>query len=268
MRPVNLIPPEERHDRGPVRTGPIAYLLMGALGLVLVGVTLVVLTNNKIGDRKAEIADLQQKEAAAKARADELAPFAQFKNVEDQRTSTVQSLADSRFDWERVMRELALVIPGNVWLTELSGAVSGDVTTSGDATSSSGTTSTAPPIDAPSLTIKGCATGQDAVAGFLAALRDIDGVTRVGLSSSERPSGGAGSTSGASGGSGSGGSTDCRTRDFITQFEVVVAFDAVPAPQVPGAAPSTSAPPVTATASASTETAPASATTGTSATSP
>ena len=29
------------------------------------------------------------------------------------------SLADSRFDWERVMRELALILPGDVWLTSL-----------------------------------------------------------------------------------------------------------------------------------------------------
>jgi Tfp pilus assembly protein PilN len=260
MRPVNLIPPEERRDRRPVRTGPIAYLLVGALALALTGVTLVVLTNNKIGDRKAEIAGLQQKEAAAKVRADQLAPFAQFKSVEEQRTSTIHSLADSRFDWERVMRELALVIPGDVWLTDLSGAVSGSAT-------SSSSTSTGSSIDAPSLTMKGCASGLDAVAGFLAALRDIDGVTRVGLSSSERPSGGAGSSTGSS--SSSGGSTDCRTRDFITQFEIVIAFDAVPPPQFPGAAPSTSTPAAPADSSAtSTETAPASATTGTSATGP
>ena len=32
--------------------------------------------------------------------------------------ATVTSLADSRFDWERVMRELSLVLPADVWLTE------------------------------------------------------------------------------------------------------------------------------------------------------
>ena len=31
--------------------------------------------------------------------------------MSEQRVATVTSLADSRFDWERVMRELALILP-------------------------------------------------------------------------------------------------------------------------------------------------------------
>jgi Tfp pilus assembly protein PilN len=259
MRPVNLIPPEERRDKRPIRTGPIAYLLVGALALALGGVTLVVLTNNKIADRKADITNLQQQVSEAKVRADQLAPFAQFKSVEEQRAATVRSLADSRFDWERVMRELALVMPSDVWLTDLSGAVSGSASSSSSTdTASAGAGSS---ISGPSLTMKGCAAGNDAVARFLSALRDIDGVTRVGLSSSERPSGSeTGSTSAS--GSGSAANSDCRTRDFITQFEIVAAFDAVPTPQIPAAAPSTAASSTpTAAAGTSTESTPASATT-------
>ena len=67
------------------------------------------------------------------------------------------------------------------------------------------------------------------MAGFVTALKDIDGVTRVGVESSElaEEKEGAGSTSGASS---SGGSTDCRTRNFITLFQITVAFDAAPVP--------------------------------------
>jgi Tfp pilus assembly protein PilN len=249
VRPVNLIPPEERRDRAAVRTGPIAYMLVGALALALGAVTLTVLTNNKISDRKAEIGSLRQQEVAAKARAAQLAPFAEFNKVEEQRAQTITSLADSRFDWERVMRELARVIPSDVWLTDLNGAVSSAV--ANGATSS---TTASTPIDAPSLTLSGCAAGQDAVAGFLAALRDIDGVTRVGLTSSEKPTGGQ-STTGSSGSGG--GDTECRTRDFITKFEIVAAFDAVPTPEIPGAAPSAPASPAPAPAP-STEATPAS----------
>ncbi len=255
MRPVNLIPPEERRDKGQVRTGPIAYLLVGSLAVALAAVTLLVLTSNKVSDRKAQIADLQQQQAAAQQRATELAPFAQFATVEQQRTATIKSLANSRFDWERVMRELALVIPGDVWLTDLSGTVGGDASTTSTDTGSASATVTG----VPSLTLKGCASGQDAVAGFLSALRDIDGVTRVGLSKSERPSGtttGSSTEGGASGG-------DCRTRDFITQFEIVAAFDAVPTPPVPGATPAPGAPTTPAPASTP-ETTPASDTTATS----
>ena len=37
---------------------------------------------------------------------------------------TVSSLAQSRFDWERVLRELSLVIPEDVWLVKVTGTVS------------------------------------------------------------------------------------------------------------------------------------------------
>lgn len=244
MRPVNLIPPEERGDKAPVRTGPIAYLLVGALALGLAGVTMLVLESNKVSDRKAEIASLQQQEAEASQRAAALAPFAQFSSVEEQRKATIESLADSRFDWERVMRELGLILPADVWLTDLTGSVSGGAegaTAAPDAAAAAATGSSA--ISGPSLQLTGCAVGQEAVAGFLSALRDIDGVTRVGLTSSERPTdtGGAASGAPAAGDSAApaGGQTECRTRDFITKFEIVVAFDEVPAPEVPGAAPAT-----------------------------
>lgn len=234
MRPVNLIPPEERRDKASVRTGPIAYMLVGALALALGAVTLLVLTNNKVADRKAEISSIKQQEASARARAEQLAPFTNFSTVEQQRRDTIKSLADSRFDWERVMHELALVMPSDIWLTQLTGSVGGAAAPAGSDTSTADTSS----ITGPSLQLSGCAAGQDAVAGFLSALRDIDGVTRVGLTSSERPTGET-SASSSDSASGGGGSSDCRTRDFIAKFEIVAAFDEVPAPQIPGAAPAT-----------------------------
>jgi Tfp pilus assembly protein PilN len=261
VRPINLIPPEERGDKAAVRTGPIAYLLVGTLALGLAAVTMLVLASNTVSDHKAEVAELSQQEADARARAEQLAPFANFKTVEQQRAATVKSLADSRFDWERVMRELSLVIPGDVWLTELTGSVGGASTTTGD-TSTSAATGTSS-VSGPSLQIIGCAAGQESVAAFLASLRDIDGVTRVGLTSSERPTG----ESAASSDSGEGaGNSECRTRDPIAKFEIVAAFDEVPTPQVPGAAPAAPtatepaapAAPATDQAAPSTETTPAS----------
>jgi Tfp pilus assembly protein PilN len=234
MRPVNLMPPDERRDKIVGRTGPMAYLLVGALALALAAVTLLVLTNNQVSDKKAQVAELQGQEAAARQQADQLSPFASFKSLEQQRTDTIRSLADSRFDWERVMNELGRIIPSDVWLTEMSGAVAGGQ--SGSDTSSTADTSS---IAGPSLTLSGCAAGQEAVAGFLSALRDIDGVTRVGLTSSERPTGGAAASSSDSASSSGGASSDCRTRDFITKFEIVAAFDEVPAPAIAGAAPAT-----------------------------
>jgi Tfp pilus assembly protein PilN len=243
MRPVNLLPPEEKGQKAPVRTGPIAYLLVGALALALAAVTMLVLTSNKVSDRKAEIERLQAQEAAASARAAQFAPFANFDSIAEQRAATVKSLADSRFDWERVMRELALIMPSDIWLTELTGSVSGGATGGASTTASTDTSS----IAGPSLQLIGCGAGQESVAAFLSALRDIDGVTRVGLTSSElgepgEGDAGAGGPSPDSAGAAAAGGSDCRTRDFIAKFAIVAAFDSVPPPAVPGATPAPTAP--------------------------
>jgi Tfp pilus assembly protein PilN len=235
MRAVNLIPLEERRGQhSPLRTGPIAYIVVGVLFLALAGVTSLVLTGNQIAERKTEVARLHQEVAVASARAQRLAAYTQFRALSEQRVETVRSLADSRFDWERVMRELSLVLPSDVWLTSLTATAAPGATISASASGSSGSGLRAA-IAGPALEMSGCARGQDGVAGFVGALKDIDGVTRVGVQSSALPD--VGTAAGATtGGEGSGGSTDCRTRGFIAQFQLVVAFDAAPVPVSAGGA--------------------------------
>ena len=238
MRPVNLIPHDERRGgHAPNRTGVLPYILVGALAVAVLAVSAVVLTGKQIDDRTAEKASLEAQVAETTAQANALAPYTSFATLSQARSATVTSLAQSRFDWERVMRELALVLPDDVWLTGLTGTVSPETGLSTTATDD-------PSITGPALSITGCATGHDAVAGFLEALKDIDGVTRVGIGSSER--GAAGGT--AAGGGGSANTTDCKTRSFITQFTITVAFDnvaaaATAAPAAPAApAPSSEGP--------------------------
>ncbi|HYY74228.1 MAG TPA: PilN domain-containing protein, partial [Solirubrobacterales bacterium] len=183
-----------------------------------------VLTSNQISDRKTERASLESQVAEAQAQAKRVQSFGDFAALQQAREQTVVSLAQSRFDWERVLRELAIVIPDSVWLTSLTGSASAE--SGSPSSSSSASSSVAEEVTGPSLDIEGCATGHEAVASFLAALRDIDGVTRVSVLKSDRPdsSGGGESTSSSAGGDGG----NCATRDFISQFEIVAAFDAVP----------------------------------------
>ena len=225
MRPVNLIPGEERRGQNaPLRSGPIAYIVLGALVALLAGVTLVVLTGNQIADNEAELAQVKREDAAATAQAQRLTAYTQYQLLSEQRVTTVKSLADSRFDWERVMRELSLVLPSNVWLTSLTASASPGATESGG---EGGGGSLREAVAGPALEMSGCSTGQDGVAGFVGALKDMDGVTRVGVESSALPPVG---TAAGTGEGGEGGSTNCRTRDFIAEFKIVVAFDAAPVP--------------------------------------
>jgi Tfp pilus assembly protein PilN len=224
MRPVNLIPAEMRQGaRAPMRTGPVPYILLGFLAAVLAGVALLVLTGNQVSERKDEVAQLKHEDAVAVQEARRLAAYTQFQTLHEQRLATIAGLADSRFDWERVMRELSLILPHDVWLTELSASASSETETSGGSGTLRGS------VPGPALVLSGCAAGQESVAGFVTALKDIDGVTRVGVESSELgdEAGGAGSTGG---GSEEGGGVNCQTRRFIAKFNLVVAFDAAPIP--------------------------------------
>lgn len=229
MRPINLIPPEERHgSQSPLRTGPLPYIVLGALVALLAGVSLLVITGNQISERSEEIVTLKREDAAAQKQAERLSAYVQLAELRQARTETISSLADSRFDWERVMRELSKILPSNVWLTGLNASASPHAAEGGGGASGSSASALRASIPGPALELSGCAKGQNGVAGFVTALKEIDGVTRVGVQSSAvAPEG---SSAEGGGGGGGSGATDCRTRKFIAQFQMVVAFDAAPVP--------------------------------------
>ena len=173
MRPVNLIPPEDRRgDLAPLRAGALSYMLIGVFAVGLIAVVALVLTQNSVTKSENEIAELEVARDEAAQRAEALAPYAEFASLQAQRETTISSLAQSRFDWERVLRELALVIPGEVSLANLEASSTPE--DASDPAAGSG----------PSLTMMGCAPDHTAVATFVAALEDIDGVTRVALDNS------------------------------------------------------------------------------------
>ena len=227
MRPVNLLPPEDRRgEHAPLRAGFASYAIIGVLVVALVGVVLVIMTGNQITDSKAELASLQARKAQADVAASKLAPYQDFATLSAARSETVSSLAQTRFDWERVLNELALVIPHRVTLDSLTGSAGAGGADSGASTSAD------PSITGPSLQLAGCAEGQNGVARFLAALRDIDGVTRVGMQSSqlgEQSDAATGAAAPAPGGDAT--ASSCQTKPSIARFEITVAFDAVPVPE-------------------------------------
>jgi Tfp pilus assembly protein PilN len=230
MRPVNLIPLDERRGgRAPLRSGPVAYVLVAGLALAFLGVYMLVSTGNAISDRESQLAALEQQLESSEARAEALQSFTEFATLEETRTQTVSDLARSRFDWERVMRELALVIPSDVSLTNVTAKVSASVT-SGSSSEAGGAEAGASTegIQGPSLAMTGCTSNHDSVAQLVAALRDIDGVTRVGLQSSSKNSEEASSTGTST--ADSGGS--CVK---ATSFELAVAFDGVAVDPTTGA---------------------------------
>ncbi|MGH2937975.1 MAG: PilN domain-containing protein [Solirubrobacterales bacterium] len=208
-----------------MRSGPLVYIVIGILVVALGGVAALVLTENQISDRKDEVAQLRRQDNALSARTQQLTAYTQFQALREQEVSTVTALADSRFDWERVMRELSLVLPDDVWLTSLSASAA--ATSESSTSSGGGGAGLRSGVAGPALELSGCTIGHDGVAGFITALEDIDGVTRVGVESSVL----AGSGSEAAG-SESGG---CEGGKSTAQFAIVVAFDAAPVSTPPTA---------------------------------
>jgi len=240
MRPVNLIPPEHRRGAdAPTRTGALSYVVVGVLAVVLIGVTAMVVFGNRVSDKEDEVAALEARAAEASARAESLATYTTFQGIHDARVQTVSQLATSRFDWQRVLQELAKVLPQHVWLTNLTGTVAPEVELQNKGEDGGLRES----IPGPALVLVGCGRSQDDVARLVAAMRDIDGVTRVTAADSAKPAND----------SAAAGDDNCQTKPSIPQFHLVAAFDGVSV--APAGTGSTGTETTTTTDSTTTETA-------------
>jgi hypothetical protein len=227
MKAVNLIPADERRGAGGVagRTGGGAYVLIGALVLVVCMLAAYATTTRSVNDQKARLADVEQNAAASEAKAAALAPYTAFAALRTARVATVKSIADSRFDWAHAMHELGRTLPENITLTALTGTVS----TSSSVAGGAGVALRAA-YDVPAIALAGCAPGQGAIPPMLAGLRQVDGVRRVALQQSIKGANGA--TAGPAGST----ATQTRTPDCRRSFQAVIFFDPKPAPAAAAAA--------------------------------
>jgi Tfp pilus assembly protein PilN len=232
MKAVNLIPAESRRGAGghAGRSGGAAYVLLGALGVLVLMAGLYVSVSSKVKDRKAELATLTAQATAAEAQAASLKSYTDFATLRARRVATVQSIAASRFDWSGTLHEVARTIPSDVWLTALRGTVSPDVSVQGGAAVNALRAS----ITSPALELLGCTTSQPNVSRMIAAMRQVDGVRRVSLLSSSKND--------AAQAGGGGGAADCTQGSAkFPKFQLVIFFDPKPAPAAVTAPPAAAA---------------------------
>jgi len=197
------------------------YLFLGVLAGALGLVTITVLTDNTITDRKAQLATLQAQVSSQQAVVSQLANYAQFASVAQSRVQTVTAIAATRFHWHATLSQLAQVVPRNTSLLSLQGTVAPGASaggTGGGAAGSSGGLRAA--VASPALELTGCTASQVDVARLISRLRVIDGVTRVTLGSAVKAA-----TGGSSGGSASGSSGCSGTQPA---FDVLVFFTPLP----------------------------------------
>lgn len=265
MRAVNLIPSEQQRGAGGAagKSGGGAYIMLGALALLVVLAATYVVSNKSLTDKRTQLADVTQQAEAAEAKAQALTSYTKFAAIRQKRVDTVTQLASSRFDWAHALREVARVLPQNAWLTSLSGTTSTSVSIDGGGGSSSMRSS----LNVPAIIINGCTTSQQAVAKLITRLRLIDGVQRVTLEDSTK----AQQQAGASGSSTSTGG-DCRGGHakypifnvdvFFDQSGAAVSTSTGTAATAPSTASTSSPSSTTAPSTTASSTAPASGTTG------
>jgi Tfp pilus assembly protein PilN len=184
VKAVNLIPTEQRRVRATGKRSGSAYVLIGVLATLLVMVATYVFTAGNVTDR-------QNKAAAAKAEADQLEAqaaksksFTNFAQIKQTRLASVSTIANTRFDWERMMRELSRAMPAGSWLQASDASVAAPA--SGSETS--GVAATAAPAG-PTTTLTGCTPNQADVARMMVRLRQMHRVTDVVLNQSSTETG-------------------------------------------------------------------------------
>ena len=192
MKAVNLIPVEERRNTSVAgRSGGGAYALLGALVVLIVLASSWAIAGRSVSDKRAQLADTQAEATRVQASADRLAVFQRFSDLRAKRVDTVTSIARSRFDWARALREVSRTLPAGVSLTAMTGTVTPTASADGAVSDPLRTA-----LPNPALVLQGCANGQDGVAVLLSDLRRIEGVERVALSSSAKGGGSGGDCAG------------------------------------------------------------------------
>ena len=182
MKAVNLLPADARRSSG----GVAAYAVLGVLGLLLLLVTVATLTDRQVADQRAELERVRAEATAAETRVKALSRYTAFADLRAKRVETVTSLAKSRFNWASSLREVSRTIPAGTSLSSLRGTVAPGVAAEGSSDPLRGS------LPVPALELSGCTRSQDSVARMMTAMRQISGVQRVSLSSSEKGEGGGG----------------------------------------------------------------------------
>ena len=183
MRAVNLLPRQHLEQK---RERPNAVVLVAAIGgaavlLALVGGFLVA---KRSVDREQQALSTARAVLAATPAHHVSASTQAFRQQvltqREQRSLALAAAIGKRVAWDRILRRFALVLPNDVWLTNLTGSVPLDG-------SSPTTTTTAPsslPGTSTELTIVGYTYTQEGVARLLERLAVVPDLKNVQLKSS------------------------------------------------------------------------------------
>jgi Tfp pilus assembly protein PilN len=181
VRPVNLIPQDQRRRRPSESSGKGAHALLGLLAVLLAMTAAYVLTTNTVTERENDTEQARVEADRLEAEAASKGGFSDFELIAQTRAASVVAVASTRFDWERLMRELSRVMPEGSWLTSANASAAG-------ATEETATASTGDPAaaatGAPAANLVGCTPKHSDVARMMVRLRQLHRVADVSLTQS------------------------------------------------------------------------------------
>lgn len=213
--------------------GLVAQVSCAMVAVLAAAIVYLVAISNQVTSGREDLSRISGEVVSAEAKAAELKPYADFVTATLARREAVATVANTRFNWDRALLELAQLDPGGVWLTSAKGTLT--PTTSVTGGESGSTASLRKVLPVPALELVGCARREGLVPSYIDRLHSITGVTEVGFGRSERLE-----KKADGGASGSGG--DCRNGDpNAARFALVTYFKASPA-QVAAAAAQPGAP--------------------------
>ena len=179
MKPVNLLPDDQRRGASGGRGGKGAYIVCGVLAAMLAMVAAYVLTSNDVTERKNQAAVVRAEADRLEAQAAAQANYTDFADIAQQRLTSVAGVALTRFDWERLMREVSRVMPEGSWLQATDASVTGDPNNTSVAPAGTAATPTGP-----YASFVGCTPDQSDVAQIMVRLRQLHRVENVKLNES------------------------------------------------------------------------------------
>jgi type IV pilus assembly protein PilM len=172
------------HEHAGVVNARVAQVACAMVALVAAVVVYLVIVSNQVSAGHERVSALAGALTQAEREAAALKPYHDFVTSTIARRETVASVAGTRFNWDRTLRQLAKISPHGVWLTSAKGTLTPSTQIDGGA-SDGDTSGLRAVLSAPALELAGCGTRQRSVPAYMDRLYHLSGVTDVGFSRTE-----------------------------------------------------------------------------------
>jgi len=179
MTQVNLLPVEVNERLKSRRITTVIAAGAGA-ALILLGFVFMV-QSSRLSSVKHQLAAQQAENSHLQSQVTGLQHYSDLKQQVADKEALVTSITKDEVQWSGVLRDLSMVIPGDVWLTQFQASVANSQTTASTATT---TTTTPGSSIIGNLQFQGGALSHPDVALWLTRLEKIDGWVNTWVSSS------------------------------------------------------------------------------------